>query len=84
MNMSKRVQASLWASSWWPSADRGLPRAHLVAGALEPFFLANATRWADALRDAGAGAVITQRVGSHGDAFWRDEFPLMVAWAFDR
>jgi len=61
-----------------------LPRAYLVAGTLEPFFLANAARWADALRDAGADVVLTQRVGSHGDAFWRDEFPLMVAWAFDR
>ncbi len=61
-----------------------LPRAYLVAGTLEPFFLANATRWADALRDAGADLVMTQRVGSHGDAFWRDEFALMVAWAFGR
>jgi len=61
-----------------------LPRTYLVAGTLEPFFLANATRWADALRDAGADVVMTQRVGSHGDAFWRDEFPLMVTWAFDR
>ena len=25
-----------------------------------------------------------KRVGSHGDAFWREEFPLMVAWAFGR
>ena len=61
-----------------------LPRAYLVAGTLEPFFLENATRWADALRDAGADVVMTERVGSHGDAFWREEFPLMVAWAFGR
>jgi enterochelin esterase-like enzyme len=59
-----------------------LPRAYLVAGTLEPFFLANAARWADALRDAGADVVMTQRAGSHGDAFWREELPLMVAWAF--
>jgi enterochelin esterase-like enzyme len=59
-----------------------LPRAYLVAGTLEPFFLENATRWADALRAAGADVVMTERVGSHGDAFWREEFPLMVAWAF--
>jgi enterochelin esterase-like enzyme len=59
-----------------------LPRAYLVAGRQEPFFLANATRWADALRDAGADVVLAQRAGSHGDAFWREEFPLMVAWAF--
>src|ERR1700753_2686882 len=32
---------------------RPLPRTYLVAGAEEPFFLANARRWADALRDAG-------------------------------
>jgi enterochelin esterase-like enzyme len=59
-----------------------LPRAYLVAGTLEPFFLENATRWAVALRDAGADVVMTERVGSHGDALWRQEFPLMVAWAF--
>jgi enterochelin esterase-like enzyme len=61
-----------------------LPRAYLVAGKLEPFFLKNATRWAVALHDAGADVVMTERVGSHGDAFWREEFPLMVAWAFRR
>ena len=61
-----------------------LPRAYLVAGTLEPFFLENATRWAVALRDAGADVVMAERVGSHGDAFWREEFPLMVAWAFGR
>jgi enterochelin esterase-like enzyme len=61
-----------------------LPRAYLVAGTLEPFFRQNATRWADALRAAGADVVMTERVGSHGDAFWREEFPLMVAWAFGR
>jgi enterochelin esterase-like enzyme len=59
-----------------------LPRAYLVAGTLEPFFLGNAARWADALRAAGADVVMTERVGSHGDAFWREEFPLMVAWAW--
>ena len=59
-----------------------LPRAYLVAGTLEPFFLENATRWAVALRDAGADVVLTERVGSHGGAFWTEEFPLMVAWAF--
>jgi enterochelin esterase-like enzyme len=59
-----------------------LPRAYLVAGTQEPFFLENATRWAVALRQAGAGVVMTERAGSHGGAFWREEFPLMVAWAF--
>jgi enterochelin esterase-like enzyme len=61
-----------------------LPRAYLVAGTLEPFFLENATRWADALRAADADVVLTERVGSHGGAFWREEFPLMAAWAFGR
>ena len=61
-----------------------LPRTYLVAGTLEPFFLENANRWAVALRDAGADVVMTERVRSHGDAFWREEFPLMVAWAFGR
>ena len=61
-----------------------LPRAYLLGGTLEPFFPANATRWAAALRDAGADVVMIERAGSHGDAFWREEFPLMVAWAFGR
>ena len=43
-----------------------------------------ATPWAEALCDAGADVVMTERVGSHGDAFWRDELPLTVAWAFGR
>jgi pimeloyl-ACP methyl ester carboxylesterase len=61
-----------------------IPRTYLVAGTQEPFFLENATRWADALHNAGADVVMKERVGSHGDAFWREEFPLMVAWAFGR
>ncbi|MFI6540456.1 alpha/beta hydrolase [Nonomuraea sp. NPDC050547] len=59
-----------------------IPRSYLVAGTQEPFFLENATRWAVALRDAGAEVVMTERAGSHGGAFWREELPLMVAWAF--
>src|SRR3954447_19299139 len=61
-----------------------LPRAYIVAGTLEPFFHDNATRWATALRDAGADVVMRERVASHGAALWRGEFPLMVAWAFGR
>jgi enterochelin esterase-like enzyme len=61
---------------------RSLPRVYLVAGTREPFFRENATRWAQALGDAGADVVITERDGAHGGAFWREEFPLMVAWAF--
>jgi enterochelin esterase-like enzyme len=61
-----------------------IPRTYLVAGTQEPFFLENATRWAAALRDAGADVVMKERTGSHGGAFWRKEFPLMVAWAFGR
>ena len=59
-----------------------IPRTYLVAGTLEPFFLNNATRWAVALRDAGADVRMSERLASHGDALWRGEFPLMVAWAF--
>ncbi len=61
-----------------------LPCVYLVAGAQEPFFRKNATRWAVALRDAGADVVMTERAGSHGDVFWMEEFPVMVAWAFGR
>jgi pimeloyl-ACP methyl ester carboxylesterase len=61
---------------------KSLPRAYFVAGMGEHFFHENATRWAEALRHAGAEVVMTERAGSHGDAFWREEFPLMVAWAF--
>jgi enterochelin esterase-like enzyme len=61
-----------------------IPRTYLVAGTQEPFFRENASRWAAALRDSGADVVMTERVGSHGGAFWRTEFPLMVAWAFGR
>jgi S-formylglutathione hydrolase FrmB len=59
-----------------------LPRAYIVAGTQEPFFLANATRWASALANQGVDVVMKERAGSHGDAFWRREFPRMVAWAF--
>jgi enterochelin esterase-like enzyme len=61
-----------------------LPRTYLVAGTEEPFFQENAARWADALRDANADVVMTERPGNHGDPFWREEFPLMAAWAFGR
>lgn len=61
-----------------------LPRTYLVAGTEEPFFLENARKWADALCDAGAEVVMSERAGSHGGAFWREEFPLMLAWAFGR
>jgi enterochelin esterase-like enzyme len=59
-----------------------LPRTYLVAGTQEPFFLGNARRWAAALRDVGAEVVMNERTGSHGGAFWQEEFPLMVTWAF--
>lgn len=53
-----------------PAALPGrLPRIYLVAGTEEPFFLTNATRWADALREAGGDVVMAERAGSHGDAF---------------
>ena len=62
-----------------PSA---LPRAYLVAGKQEPFFLENAVRWADALKAGGADVVMVEREGTHGGPFWREELPRMVSWAF--
>ncbi len=61
-----------------------LPRTYLVAGTQEPFFLENARKWAEALSNANADVVMNERTGSHGGAFWREEFPLMVRWAFER
>ena len=63
---------------------RLLPRTYLVAGTQEPFFLENAARWAAALRAAAADVVLIERVAGHDDAMWREEFPLMVAWAFGK
>jgi enterochelin esterase-like enzyme len=59
-----------------------LPRTYLVPGRQEPFFLENAVRWADALRAAGAEVAMVERDGEHGGAFWQEELPLMLAWAF--
>jgi enterochelin esterase-like enzyme len=59
-----------------------LPRVYLVAGAQEEFFLENARRWAKALRKSGADVTMTERDGGHGGAFWGEELPLMLAWAF--
>lgn len=61
-----------------------LPKVYLTAGTQEPFFLENATRWAKALETAGTEVVLTERHGDHGDPFWADEFPKMIAWAFNR
>lgn len=62
----------------WPDP---IPRTYLLGGKQEEWFLENAIRWADALREAGADVVIFERDGEHGGEFWRDEFPLMVSWA---
>lgn len=59
-----------------------LPRTYLVAGTQEPFFLENAARWAVALRAAAADVVMKERDAGHDVALWREEFPLMVGWAF--
>ncbi|WP_308633923.1 alpha/beta hydrolase [Paenibacillus silvisoli] len=62
---------------------RSIPRVYLAAGTQEPFFLENATRWAAVLCEAGADVEMRERNASHDDVMWREEFPLMVAWAFD-
>jgi enterochelin esterase-like enzyme len=59
-----------------------LPRFYLLGGRQEQWFLDHAIRWADALREAGADVVMMEREGTHGGAFWGEEFPLMVMWAF--
>ncbi|HEY3779945.1 MAG TPA: alpha/beta hydrolase-fold protein [Fimbriimonadaceae bacterium] len=58
------------------------PRTYLVAGTEEPFFLDNAKRWMEALTYSGVETIMKERTGTHGGAFWREEFPLMVEWAF--
>ena len=59
-----------------------LPRTYLLAGDDEPFFVDNATRWAEALAAAGAEVTMATRPGEHGGSFWYHELPRMVAWAF--
>lgn len=61
-----------------------IERAYFVGGTGEAWFLDNARRWADALRNAGADVVLHERDGEHGGTFWYDEFPLMVSWAGGR
>jgi hypothetical protein len=77
----QRCSESRRAASWRSPWDFGI---HFVAGTQEPYFHENATRWAAAFRTAGADVVMTERAGSHGDAFCRQEFPRMVTWAFER
>ena len=60
------------------------PRTYLVGGTQEQWFFENAMRWADALNEAGVDVVIERRDGEHGGAFWYDEFPRMISWAFQR
>jgi pimeloyl-ACP methyl ester carboxylesterase len=60
-----------------------IPRTYFVTGNREPFFRDNASRWVEALREVGAEVRVAERVGAHGDPFWRDEFPLMSRWAFE-
>jgi enterochelin esterase-like enzyme len=59
-----------------------LPRVYLFGGTRERFFLDNATRWALALRQAGADVAMNEQDVSHGAEFWREQFPYMLAWAF--
>ena len=62
-----------------------VPRTYLVQARKNRFSMTNATRWAAALRDERSPMwCMKERVGSHDGTMWRDEFPLMVAWAFGR
>ncbi|MEM9516846.1 MAG: alpha/beta hydrolase-fold protein [Actinomycetota bacterium] len=63
---------------------REVPRTYLVGGTQEQWFFDNASRWANALSDAGADVVLEQRDGEHGGEFWYDEIPRMISWAFTR
>ncbi len=65
-----------------PVLPSPLPLFYLVAGTQEQFFLDSAKRWASTLRETDAEVVVMERDGGHGDAFWAEEFPLMVTWAF--
>ena len=67
-----------------PTFGKDQPNTYLVAGKQEQFFLDNAKRWYDALKDGGVETVMHEREGEHGGAFWGKEFPLMIAWAFGR
>lgn len=66
------------------SLEGVLPSFYLVAGRQEPFFAENAERWLHAVREADGDVVMNIREGDHGGAFWFEEFPLMVSWAFAR
>ena len=59
-----------------------MPPTYLVAGRQEPFFLENAIRWANALRQGSRKVVLKERDSGHNDMMWRAELPKMVAWAF--
>ena len=61
-----------------PDLTPPLPSVHLVAGRQEPFFLANATRWHEALLDVGARSVLDECEGEHGGAFWFDSLPAIL------
>ena len=63
-----------------PTPDGG-PKGKLVQGA--SILVAGWRRYAPRLV-AGADVVMNERVASHTDALWREEFPLMVAWASGR
>ncbi|HVB69911.1 MAG TPA: alpha/beta hydrolase-fold protein [Acidimicrobiales bacterium] len=61
---------------------RQLPRVYFFAGTREPFFLDNASRWAVALRKAGADVTMKERNTSHGADDWQADFSHMLTWAF--
>ena len=59
-----------------------MPPTYLVAGTHESFFLDNARRWFDALRNKNRKVVLKERDAGHDDAMWRAELPKMLSWSF--
>lgn len=60
------------------------PNTYLVGGTQDSWFFDNASRWADALSEAGLDAVLEERDGKRGGNFWYEEFSRMLAWTLGR
>ena len=73
------------AMAQWGHIRTFTPWDHIVDPAAEKLLAPTGwTRPTERQSPTGADVVARERVGSHGDAFWQEELPLMVAWAFGR